>query len=100
MARSATPRNLASELLHPPGEPAGVEERKIGDAAQLATELLHLPHEAAGIRHRTSLGKPRETTVAARTARVRPGGRRQTTPRTGEPSCHAVPNSPHRHPRA
>src|SRR5215212_5983222 len=39
---------LANELLHLPGEPAGVEQR--GESRHLlAGELLHLPDEPAGV---------------------------------------------------
>jgi hypothetical protein len=44
----------AGELLHLPGEPAGVEEKEERLLA-LAGELLHLPGEPAGVRSPVTL---------------------------------------------
>jgi hypothetical protein len=52
---------LAGELLHLPGKPAGVEEKKGEKKAQrlrrlLADELLHLPDKPAGVEDRHRYG--------------------------------------------
>jgi hypothetical protein len=44
---------LATELLHLPDKPAGVEEGGAGPFA-LATELLHLPDKPAGVEQQVS----------------------------------------------
>ena len=46
--RQRTWPQLATELLHLPDKPAGVETAE--DLARLATELLHLPDKPAGVR--------------------------------------------------
>jgi hypothetical protein len=40
----------SGDLLHRPGEPAGVEERG-AQALRLAGDLLHLPGKPAGVGH-------------------------------------------------
>ena len=60
---------LATELLHLPDKPAGVETAE--DLARLATELLHLPDKPAGVRLR---GTPDATVSISRPKYCRPGG--------------------------